>query len=118
LTGEPVFAPLEPIWGETSDRDLDKWIETWKGKLGGQVVLVSPMPKLKAPLKADATRETSESLEELFRYEPGGGPWQPTHQKMLDFMQRIDKLRKMVAAEKPAALVYASNVGDGTIRVD
>jgi hypothetical protein len=116
VTGVPVFAPMEPIWKDSTD--VDKWIEKWKGKLGGKIVFISPLPELKAPLKPDAKRETAESLEELARFEKGGGEWQPTHEKILKFLERADKWKKAIVAEKPLALVAASSVGDGTIRVD
>jgi hypothetical protein len=116
ITGVPVFAPLDAIWKDSTD--VDKWIEKWKGKLGGKIVFISPLPDLKAPMKPDAKRETNESLEELVRFEGGGGEHQPAHERFLKFLERADKVKQAIDAEKPAALVAASGLGDGTIRVD
>ncbi|HKC23360.1 MAG TPA: M20/M25/M40 family metallo-hydrolase [Thermoanaerobaculia bacterium] len=116
VKGAPVFAPIEAIWKETTD--VDKWIAEWKGKLAGKIVLVSPKPDLKPPLKPDAKRETKESLEELSRFEQGGGEREPPREKLLKYLERVEKLRKALEDEKPAGLIYASSVGDGTIRVD
>src|SRR6185295_18573422 len=73
LKGVPVFAPLGQLWGEGADATIDEWIAKWKGKLEGKIVFVSKLPELKPPLKAEAKRETRESLEEIGRFEPGGG---------------------------------------------
>src|SRR5439155_11565764 len=60
VKGTAILAKLE------TDEDLAKW----KGKLAGKIVLVEDAPEVKLHEKADATRHTKDTLDELSKWEP------------------------------------------------
>ena len=67
LTGEPVLAPLAAVSALKAEEDLEKYIEKWKGKLKGKVVLISqPFNNIvESESKAAFHRYTETELQEL-----------------------------------------------------
>jgi carboxypeptidase Q len=66
--GEPVFAPLPFTFSaKKGEADLEKYIEKWKGKLKGKIVLISePVNNIvEAESKAAFTRYTDAELQDL-----------------------------------------------------
>jgi len=61
--GKALLAKLE------TQEDLDKW----KGKLEGKILLLGDPPEAKPAVKGDVSRYDDKALEEIWRYEPGGG---------------------------------------------
>lgn len=108
--GEAVYARLE------SDEELAKW----KGKLEGRVVLTSTPPEVKPHEKADASRYTEKELEELDRFEPGGGRGRfspEEREKRMRERRFRKKLTAFLVAEKVLAWVDGSRGDDGTLFV-
>jgi len=110
VTGEVVLAPIE------TEADF----ATWRGKLKGKFVMVSPMRPIEPRFQADARRLTAEELDamsiEADRMPRGGGRrgGGPGVAGLGFMQQRADFFK----AEGVAALIDASRLGDlGTVFV-
>jgi len=67
-SGEPVLAPLPATFSpKKGEADLEKYIEKWKGKLKGKIVLISePINNIvESESKAAFTRYTDAELQDL-----------------------------------------------------
>jgi len=108
--GKAVLAKIE------TQEDLDKW----KGKLEGRVLLLGDAPEMKAPGKADVSRYDDKGLDEIWRYEPGGGRYRRTpadRERILKQRAFRKKLDAFLVAEKVAAVLEPSRGDYGTIWV-
>ena len=108
--GKAVLAKLE------KPEDLD----AWKGKLEGRILLLGDAPQTKAPDKADVSRYDDKALDEIWRYEPGGGRFLRTpaeRERLLKQRAFRKKLDAFLVAEKVAAVLEPSRGDYGTIWV-
>ncbi|HKC23359.1 MAG TPA: M20/M25/M40 family metallo-hydrolase [Thermoanaerobaculia bacterium] len=106
VKGAAILAKLE------TDEDLAKW----KGKLAGKIVLAGDALEVKLHEKADATRHTKESLEELSKWEPDTR--RPDARRGPSRFRFQQKLVKFLEDEKVLAVLEASARGDdGTVFV-
>ena len=66
LTGQPVLAPLRrdsrPVRDE---RAIDEFVDKWKGKLSGQMVMISEVKRVRPQTRAPMHRHSSADLQEL-----------------------------------------------------
>jgi hypothetical protein len=101
-TNGPVTA--QATWAEIKE---DKDIDQYKGKLGGKIVLLGAMPDVK-PVEKPLSRTLDEAdLKKLQEYplKPPSQDWRK------DFMKRMelrDKIRSLMADEKPLAVLVPS----------
>ena len=68
VSGEPVFAPLVSTYSpQKTEANLEKYIEKWKGKLKGKIVLISePINNIvESESKPAFTRYTDAELQDL-----------------------------------------------------
>jgi hypothetical protein len=108
--GKAVLAKLE------TPEDLDKW----KGKLEGRILLLGDAPEPKASDKADVSRYDDKALDEIWRYEPGGGRFLRTpaeRERLLKQRAFRKKLDAFLVGEKVAAVLEPSRGDYGTIWV-
>jgi hypothetical protein len=108
--GKAVLAKLE------KPEDLD----AWKGKLEGRILLLGDAPETKASDKADVSRYDDKALDEIWRYEPGGGRFLRTpadRERLLKQRAFRRKLDAFLVAEKVAAVLEPSRGDYGTIWV-
>ena len=108
--GKALLAKLE------TQEDLDKW----KGKLEGKILLLGDATEAKPREKGDVTRYDDKALEEIWRYEPGGGRYRRTpadRERMLKQREFRKKLEAFLVAEKVAAVIEPSRGDYGTIWV-
>ena len=108
--GKAVLAKLE------TPEDLDRW----KGKLEGKVVLLGDPTEAKPAAKGDVSRYDDKALEEIWRYEPGGGRYRRTpaeRERMLKQREFRKKVESFLLSEKVAAVLEPSRGDYGTIWV-
>jgi carboxypeptidase Q len=108
--GKAVLAKLE------SAEDLDKW----KGKLEGKILLLGDPTEAKPAAKGDVSRYDDKALDEIWRYEPGGGRYRRSpadRERMLKQREFRKKLEAFLVAEKVAAVLEPSRGDYGTIWV-
>jgi hypothetical protein len=108
--GKALLAKLE------TQEDLDKW----KGKLEGKILLLGDAPEAKPREKGDVSRYDDKALEEIWKYEPGGGRYRRTpaeRERMLKQREFRKKLEAFLVAEKVAAVIEPSRGDYGTIWV-
>ena len=108
--GKAVRAKLE------TQEDLDRW----KGKLEGKILLLGDPTEAKPREKGDVARYDEKALEEIWRYEPGGGRYRRSpadRERMLKQRDFRKKLEAFLVAEKIAAVIEPSRGDYGTIWV-
>ncbi len=108
--GKAVLAKLE------KPEDLD----AWKGKLEGRILLLGDAPETKASDKPDVSRYDDKALDEIWRYEPGGGRFLRTpaeRERLVKQRAFRKKLDAFLVAEKVAAVLEPSRGDYGTIWV-
>jgi len=106
VTGEVVFVKIE------SEKDFD----TYKGKLGGKIVLYGPMRDVPPADKALFSRYTEKELEELavFPVSATSGPGADRQRRIQAYIERgklVDKVAQFFADEKVAAVIEPSRDG-------
>ncbi len=108
--GKALLAKLE------TQEDLDKW----KGKLEGKILLLGDPPEARPRDKGDVSRYDDKALEEIWRYEPGGGRYRRSpadRERMLKQREFRKKLDAFLLAEKVAVVIEPSRGDYGTIWV-
>ena len=75
LTGEPILAPLKRESTIARDeRVVDEYIETWKGKLAGALLMISEPKKLRPQSTPALHRYSSSDLQGLAKARPASPP--------------------------------------------
>jgi peptidase M28-like protein len=108
VTGDVVYVNIQ------NEKDID----TYKGKLGGKVVLFGAMREVPPVDKALFQRYTDKELEDLAEFPvtagPGGGltpEMQARLQARMERFRLIDKIAQLFADEKVAAVIEPSRDG-------
>ncbi len=75
LVGQPVLAPLRRDRRPYRDEQLvDAYIDKWKGRLSGALVMISDLRKVRPRGRADLHRFSSAELQELAKARPSSPP--------------------------------------------
>jgi carboxypeptidase Q len=104
VTGDVAFVSIQ------SEKDID----TYKGKLGGKIVLFGAMREVPPVDKALFDRYTDKELEELTEFPVNGGAGgvssdvQARIQQRMERLRLIDKIAQFFADEKVAAVIEPS----------
>jgi hypothetical protein len=106
VRGQPVHINLETI------DDVNKA----KGKLAGKIVLMTPARDLKPHVEAEFQRYNEKTLSDVEQFEMPRAP-RLTREDAIKRREYRKALLKLVADEKPAALIEAGNRDFGTFGV-
>ena len=104
VTGDVAFVSIQ------SEKDID----TYKGKLGGKVVLFGAMREVPPVEKGLFDRYTDKELEEMTEFPVSGGAGgvspeiQARMQQRMERLRLIDKIAQFFADEKVAAVIEPS----------
>jgi len=108
-TDGPVAADAVKVKLESKE-DLEKH----KGKLTGKIVLLGEPKEVKPQAKAALERYDEKGLQEIYRFESGGGRYSPTDREEYAKRRAFRKpMAEFLAAEKVLAVIEPGTGGDG-----